>query len=479
MLHMPTPLFQTVIKKYHLMVVLCFIFSQNGFAQKNILTYPLFLDIVKNHHPASFQAEIQDNIGDAEVLSARGNFDPVASHVQYQKNFDNKRYYSITQSGIQIPTKIGLELHAGVEQTGGDFLNPERNLPDAGLAFAGITLPIAQNLLFDKRRAQLRLAKLYRDAQNFERDMILNELFYEAGYAYWDWFVSYNVMQTYKNALELAINRKSFIVQSARLGDLPFIDTTEATIQVQQVEANLLQSEVEFQNATLLLSTYLWVDGKTPLEINENITPPLIKEIEPKLPAIQQEQEVKAITRNHPKLQQARIDVEELMVARRLQRNLLLPKFDLKYNAIAEPIGGNPFSQFNSNNFVWGFQFSMPLLLRKERGDLKETNLKIQQIEWDTSILSYNIHIHALRQLNQWNTTYKQSTVFQLSLLDNERLLLAEEIKFKNGESTIFMINTRQIAYVTAEIKLAEILAKNRQFEIATLYAMGLNGFNP
>lgn len=52
-------------------------------------------------------------------------------------------------------------------------------------------------------------------------------------------------------------------------------------------------------------------------------------------------------------------------------------------------------------------------------------------------------------------------------------LLQGERRKFEVGESSIFMVNTREIAYINAQIKLIEFINKNQQSALSTYYAYG------
>ena len=58
-----------------------------------------------------------------------------------------------------------------------------------------------------------------------------------------------------------------------RLGDRPAIDTAEALTQLQQFEVLQSAAWVEFQNAGLELSLYLWTEKNQPYDLPETIVP--------------------------------------------------------------------------------------------------------------------------------------------------------------------------------------------------------------
>jgi outer membrane protein TolC len=471
----------------HLLRRITFIFIFFGFAcfsssvsaqdeNKKALTYENFIEIVRLHHPIANQAELQPRMGDAVLLSNRGNFDPIIYRQTDEKYFNNIRYFGIMQSGIKIPTILGIEFYGGLDQSGGAYLNPDKTLPQSGLAFAGVSLPIGEGLIMNKRRADLEKAKLFLKAAHFEKQLMLNELIYDAAEAYWDWFVAFNVKEIYKNALILAINRKEFVKKSALLGDMPYIDTTEATIQVQNLQFNLLQSEIEYYNASALLSTFLWLDGNTPLLLDSSNIPNYFTNEKSNSTDSNILNAMESLLIAHPKMEQVRLRIKELQVEKRYRQNLMLPTLNLKYNAINEPVGNNPFTNYSSNNFTWGIQFAMPILVRKERGDLRQTNLHIQQMELDSGLFMQQLRFHALANLNNWKNTNEQSILYRQTVSEHFTLLLGERRKFEEGESSVFMVNTREINYINAQINLVNVIGKNRKAVASSLYSLGISG---
>ena len=180
-----------------------FLISVYGFGQapempeKQVLTYQSFLDLVKEHHPIAKQANIQRDKGDAEVRTARGGFDPKVNSEIQQKYFDGKQYYDISNSNLKVPTWFGIELESGFEQNQGVFLNPENTVPNAGLWYAGGKAPIGQGMFIDQRRSELRKAQIYQESTEAEQMAILNDLLYDAGKSYWNWFTAYNQLKVY------------------------------------------------------------------------------------------------------------------------------------------------------------------------------------------------------------------------------------------------------------------------------------------
>jgi len=101
-------------------------------------TYTEFIGYVKKYHPLVKNANLEINKAQANLMIARGGFDPKIEVDFTKKQFKNSEYYSILNSSFKIPTWYGIEIKAGFENNEGIRLNPENNLQNQGLASFGI-----------------------------------------------------------------------------------------------------------------------------------------------------------------------------------------------------------------------------------------------------------------------------------------------------------------------------------------------------
>lgn len=441
-------------------------------AQK-ILTFEDFTAIVEQHHPMAVQSDLIVKKGEATVQMARGGFDPKIGTDIGQKYFKGDQYYSLVDAGLVLPTWFGVEVNAGYEQNGGVFLNPENSTSGGGLAYAGVSIPIGRGLFIDERRAELRKAQIYQKSTVVEQRLMMNELLFNAGKAYWDWFQAYEVLQVFEEALELARFRFEAVKQEVASGDKPAIDTLEAGIQLQNRQLGLQQAQLDLKNAALKLGVYLWQEGQIPLELKETTIP--VGTVTVKLRSTQGLllDRIDSLVAFHPYLQQYRYKIDELKIDKRMKVENLKPKLDLKYNALSQVVGNNPLAEYSINNYNWGLTFSLPIPLRKERGALKLAKLKIQDAELDVLSQQAKIDLQINASINDWNTTREQAELYQRTVNEYRGLLEGEREKFSAGESSLFMVNSREVGYINAQIKYLELLSKNRKAEISTEYALG------
>lgn len=441
---------------------------------EEVLTYETFMELVEEHHPLSLQAEILPEQGATEVRQARGAFDPKLISDLSNKNFDGKTYYDIFEGGVKVPTWFGLEFYGGFEQNQGVFLNPERTVPDGGLAHAGVSLPVGRGLFIDKRRATLRKAQISQRSSFEARRDLRNELFYEAAKSYWEWFKAYHVLQVYLDAQRLAEIRLTGVKQGAVLGDRALVDTLEAEIQVQNRQLSAQEALLELENAKAYLELFLWRDGLIPLELDEGAIPIEDEDVNAVLPDQRFGLTIDSLAYLHPNLAQSRFKLEQLGIDQRLKREQLKPKLDLKYNFLTEPVGNNWVNNFNTNNYAWGFSFSMPLFLRKERAAINLNRLKMDALRYDISGKQESITTKAQIALNKVNNSFQQTDLARDRVDGYERLLNAERRMFRLGESSLFLVNSRESSYVQAQIKYLDILVKNRKADLESRYSLGL-----
>jgi outer membrane protein TolC len=218
-----------------------------------VFGFKSYLNLVKQYHPVAKQAQLQLDKGEANVLKARGGFDPKINSDFEQKYYKGAQYYSLFNSGLKIPTWYGIEVGAGFEQNQGSNLNPENSLPQNGLAYAGVSLTLGKGLIIDERRFALKQAKIFNAAAASEQMNMLNDLLNHAGKAYWDWYMAYQQSLVFNEAYVFAKQRFEAVKQGALLGDRPFVDTLEAGIQLQERRMSLGQANLDFKNKSLAM----------------------------------------------------------------------------------------------------------------------------------------------------------------------------------------------------------------------------------
>ena len=300
-----------------------------------VLSLNNFLQIVKLFHPVAKQAAIQVDKANAGLVIAKSGFDPVLGSNAGNKTFDGINYYQSNNTQITIPTWYGIEIKTGIEYLTGNRTDPQETLGKT--SYAGISIPLAKNLLLDKRRAALQQAKIMIGASEQEKKALLNDLMMEATNVYWQWVQSYFIYATYNDVIELNKKRVRLVVGAYQSGDRPAIDTTEAVAQLQNFEYQQNEALLDWQNAGVLLNTFLWKQNSEAYELPFDVLPDRKPEqlydavVFPELEKI-----IADAKRMHPELNIYTYKLNALDVERKLKFQELLPKIDLKYNQLGK-----------------------------------------------------------------------------------------------------------------------------------------------
>ncbi len=443
-------------KVFYILIFICssvFVFGQNLPTE---FTYNEFLGYVKKYHPLVKQADLKLNEAQANLMQARGAFDPKIEVDFSEKQFRNSEYYSILNSSFKIPTWYGIELKAGFDNAEGIYLNPENTMPNTGLTSLGISVPLGQGLFINQRMADLRKAKIARTLNVAERNLQATDIIYEASVSYINWKRSFDEVKLYKTYLENALIRYDGVSKLIEQGDKPAIDSVEAGISVKTRRLNLEDAQLKLIKAKLELSNYLWLENNIPLELNDNLQPENL--LSTTIRETLQINELGAVDLDkHPKIQALDAKINMLKVDRKLKANALLPKLDLSYNYLSEP---SYINNYRLEDYKIGLNFSFPLFLRKERGSLKLADLKIQDSEFGMQFERKNLENKIKAQQQEITSLQKQREYNNRLVKDFTSLLNAEDRLFEMGESSLFIINSRENSLVSSQIN--EIALENR-----------------
>lgn len=428
-----------------------------------------FLEIVVQHHPVASQAELLSEFARQEVRAARGSFDPKWETTLEEKTFKNTRYWSTWTHELKIPVWTNTDLKLGYDKANGQYLNSEFTNTVDGLVYAGISVPLLQGLLTDGRRTALRQAQLMPEMMEAEQVKTINKLILEAVKEYWNWSNAYRQFQLQQEGVRLAQFRFDAIRERVFNGDAAPIDSVEALITLRTRENDLREAEVSYRNAVLMMSNYLWNEDGQPLELNDNVVPEAEVSILP-LSDSEMGDLLTAAQQFHPDLIKLDVKARQLAMERRLNVEMLKPAIGLNYNFLAMPTDISLQEHaFFDNNYKLGLTASVPLFLRKERSKLAITKLKIteNQLSFDNSRRRIQNEV-----LSTYNTLITSAAIIdaQRNIVSNYETLRAGEVaKFSNGESSLFLVNTRESKLLESRAKLIKA-ETDYQKDLATLY---------
>ena len=219
------------------------------------------------------------------------------------------------------------------------------------------------------------------------------------------------------------------------------------------------------------MNNYLWGESVVPLII-EGLYP---EDLESKVNSVKFNENylyAESSIANHPLILGYKAKLQTLEVERKMKANKLLPKVNLQYNVLTTNYALNP-NEYSLNNYKWGVNMSMPLLIRKERGDLKLTKIKIEQQELKIRLKQQELLAKTRSYKVKTEALEKQSTIYTAAVLGYRRLLKQEEFKLNEGESTLFKLTLREIKMLEANGKLVDLNLKLIKAKTTLIHSRG------
>ena len=446
------------------------------------ISHAEFLALLDQFHPIARQANLNPERARQEIRQARGAFDPNLTGKYYGKQLKSNDYYHDWETALRVPTWFGVDVKAGWDRGTGPYVNPQEYTATSGLSYVGLSVPLSQGLLIDERRTAVRVAQALAGLAEAERRAVRNKLRLSASKDYWEWALAVERLRLLTANARVAATRFGATRQRVLAGDLAAIDSVEALTELQNRQAQRVAARVQWQNAALVASSYLWDADGRPRELPATARPqplppaPAWRPLPPDSLAalVDQAQD------RHPDLAKTRAKQVQLGLENRLALNKLLPKLNVDYNLLlpGSPFGleGSPqpfVGGYSANNYKLGLSFAQPILLRTERAKRQLVQLKLQDAGYQLSNDQRQVTNALQAAANDWQALLDQLQLQRQATANYQRLRDGEQIRFDTGESTVFFINSREASLLAARLKLAELQAKYAQTQAQVRYAAG------
>jgi len=278
-------------------------------------------------------------------------------------------------------------------------------------------------------------------------------------------------VQILEGGVKLAEERFQMVKVSYIQGDFPAIDTVEAYTQVMDRIFRLQSAQIQFFKSTQFLNTFLWDENNEPVDLMESVYPENVLD---QTVFDYNKESMREYIFRHPELLLTDYDIESLQIDRRFKTNMLLPLVKVNYNFLVEDLNQFNLSPFLENNYKFGINFAMPLFLRGERGDLGLAKAKInfKTYERDLKLLKLTTKLES--EIFNFETVEKQLGVFTNNVTGLQMLLRGEMTRFEIGESSLFLVNAREVSLIAAQTTLNDLAAKRKSAYAKMLNAAGL-----
>ena len=386
----------------------------------------------------------------AKRMSAFAAFEPRVNLSSEGKDYGNDLQYRLDRAEARVGLPGGIDLVGGAAQGTGAFINPERKTPTEGLVNLGISAPLGGALVFSDRQYEwgastrnLEIAEAKLDRT--ERKAILN-----AVKVYTFWQAQSEVQGAVDEALAVAAERLRLVREAFRLGERSEMDTLEAYLS--------------------------WVDRRADAAMQANLTAGAIADVEQLLRGADtagvnikglRPQSLPVV------LGTSRLEVGSIpeleMVNSALRRERLatttawaqwLPAPYVDYRMLQW--GG---SAWNPEAVQWKVGLTVPLFNKKARAELAGAQARLRAAQANATATQNQFDIVRVQLAQQVQALDSELKALTASETASYALLQQERRRFALGESTMFILASRETKYLEAVQKRTLTSAKLQSLE--------------
>jgi outer membrane protein TolC len=225
----------------------------------------------------------------------------------------------------------------------------------------------------------------------------------------------------------------------------------------------------------------MWTQDGSPLELKENIVPSdrgtdLKNNISPDT----LKNRMEWANLNHPDILKQSYKIDQLKIDRKLNIEMLKPNVNINAGTLgfANPYSLDFASSSLQNNYKIGMDVYVPIFMRKQRGKLKQTNIKIMDADYELDYLGLSVKNGIMMAFNEMFAIQQLMPVQRENVQNSIVLRDAEQRKFENGESSLFLINTREQKLIESQIKLEKLKADYAKSKVDFMFSTGVIRFN-
>ena len=450
----------------YLLLVLLLAAASSALADSRpeVLTLDAVLGRVEANHPKLRGAQLANRIASAKVLEKQGAFDPGVSLATTYETYNTssspgKEYAYFSNRGTVFQTTpSGIKWEAGIVNNQGRVKSPNSSTGDVGEFFVEASIPLLRGLNINEKSVALQQAQIMEEQVRFDYRQLRLAVLLNAGSSYYDWVTAVVQREIVEENLQLAVERAEQVRTSIEAGDKPRIDQVEADREVENRREALIKAERIVQKAALKLALYLWnssgqADAVPTTEMAPRSLPSGRKVSESEVAELQVE-----AWQSRPELRRLDLQKDIISLDKDLAANQRLPQLDLKlgpgYDAGNQGIGFN---------FKAGIQMIIPLATRAADGREMAASIKLDKLSLDQIEMVRRILLEVQDAASEVQTTaLRLERALEIYRLARE-LEEAERLKFRLGDSSLFLVNTRERSTVAAALKVLEIRNEQAQ----------------
>lgn len=419
------------------------------------LTLEEVLDAALRAFPGLLAAEQRKEAAAGDYQTAQGGFDTllkIQNRWSVRGVYENQNY----DVNLEQPTAFGGTTFFGGWRRGtGDYPVYEGKSLTAedGEVRIGVTIPLWRNREIDRRRASLQQAELGQLIAGHEYDQALLEVRRLATHRYWDWVLAGQRLRIAERLLEIAERRNEGILERVRAGDIPEFEALDNRRAIIERRERKVAAQRLVEQSAIQLSLYLRGTDGEPLLPSGNELPSAFPEQEPSV-NVNFDETVQTAHRQRPELKRIGLQSRQTEIERDLQNDQKSPGIDLSVVG-AQDVGQSP-DKINRDELYVGLNFDIPLQRRIAGGRAQAVAANLQRLKWERRLLEDRIAAEVKDVLSAIAAARQRLALGKDQQRAAGQLEEGEQSRFDLGDSTLLIVNLREMAHGDAALAAAE-----------------------
>lgn len=426
---------------------------------------PLLLEDVLQSTETSYPvllAAIQERaMAQGKALSAEGEFD---TKLAVKSEMNQLGFYKNRTNGATIEQPLadwGGEVFGGYKRGQGNFGPWEQDLLSLsrGEWSGGVRLPLLRNRETDERRTDLTVARLAIELADASIEKQRLKLLETAAKSYWEWVSVGRKLDVAESLMGLAEDRIRQVEDQVEAGAIAAIEIADNRRAVLERRSAVVSAEREFQNATFELSLFYRDDQGEPRLAGRDRLPEFPE------PSGVSDAELKAgldrALERRPEIAGTMVEVRQNMAELGLARNQMLPEIDLT-TEYGRDVGTGSITK-RGNELMAGVTLKSPFQRRKAKGKIALQEAKLDQLEQKLRFARNRIEVEVRDAVSALDAALQQLELARAEMDVAQQLAQAERDRFELGDSTLFVVNLRELSAAGARMRVVSALAESHK----------------
>ena len=370
------------------------------------------------------------------------------------------------------PTALwGTSFFTGYQASGGAFPSYDGKFQTNGLGEyrAGMRVPLFRDRALDSRRAELGKAHLGRRLADLGIQQQRLVILQAATARYWNWVAAGRRFAVAQSIFNIAVEREKILETAVELGQLPRFEVLDNKRIIEQRRSQFVAARRGVEQGSFDLSLFYRDDqGQPRIALPEQLPPAFPRPSG--LDENQLERDIAQALDRRPELARLQTQQDQVRLDQRLAENRRLPGLDFILSYDRE-LGERRVPR-GPNELRAGIAFELPLQRRTATGQAVAARTRVAQIDQRLQFQREQVSVEVRDAISAVRAAFEGANVLEAEVLVTRQVEDAERLRYDLGESTLFVLNQRELQ--TADAQVREVSALADYYRALALYELAV-----